>query len=234
MKRLSILTLVFSLAFMAFFIGPSLLSNQFAPYPLMKNGDVLDLLTPIVLIPLYWALYRLDGRQPAGMRDSLIFMVFAAFWIMGQGMHLAANSIGHLLENMKSTDIYNLTNFYDEVLGHYLWHFGILALSGMLIYQQWKNPLTQGRPIMWALVTSGVFYGFAYFVVVTEGSTTPMGVPFAMLAALWLLVWGRKNLGQQPILTFFLVAYLLAIVLFLGWGIYWHGLPEFSKVGIIK
>jgi len=234
MKRLSVLTLVFSIAFLVFFIGPPLLSKQFGPYPLMKVGDVFDLFTPLVLIPLYWLLYWLDGSRPIGLKGNVVFMVFVAFWVAGQGMHLAANSIGHLLENMKGTDIYSLTNFYDEILSHYLWHFGIFALSAMIIYRQWRNPLAQGRPMPLAMIVAGVIYGFAYFAIVIEGATTPIGVPFAVLAMLFILVWGRKNLGQQPVLAFFLVTYLLATVLFLCWGIYWHGLPEFSKVGIIK
>ena len=58
MKRLSFLILVFAILFAVFFIGPSLLSQRFSPYPLMKIGDVFEILTPLVLIPLYWLLYR--------------------------------------------------------------------------------------------------------------------------------------------------------------------------------
>jgi hypothetical protein len=87
---------------------------------------------------------------------------------------------------------------------------------------------------MWAVIPGGIIYGFTYFALIIEGATTPLGAPFALLAALFILIRGRKNLGKNPVLAFFLVAYLLAIVLFLGWGIYWHGLPEFSKVGIIN
>jgi hypothetical protein len=233
MKRVTVLTLVFSIAFLVFFFGPPFLSKQFGPYPLMKVGDVFDLFTPLVLIPLYWCLFQLDGNRPIGMKGSILFMIIVAIWVAGQGIHLAANSISHLLENMAGSDAYNLTNFYDEVLSHYLWHFGVLMLSAVLIYRQWKNPLDQSQPVLWALIVAGIIYGFAYFALVIEGATTPMGVPFAVLAALLILIWGRKNLKQQPILVFFLAAYLLSVLLFAGWGIYWHGLPEFSKVGII-
>ena len=233
MKRLSGLVLVFSILFLVFFIGPPFLNMQYSPYPLMKVGDVLDLFTPLVLIPLYWLLYWFGGNRPIGLRGSLIFMFFAALWVAGQSMHLAGNSLGHLLEDMKGTDVYHLTNFYDEVLSHYLWHFGIFALSALLIYRQWKNPSAEGQTLPWAVILAGIIYGFAHFMIVIEGATAPMGVPFAVLAALFILVWGRKNLRQQPLLVFFLTAYLLAMVLFLGWGIYWGGLPEFSQVGII-
>lgn len=48
---------LFSLAFAAGFIGAALLGFPLAFYPLMKAGDALDLLTPLVLIPLYWSLF---------------------------------------------------------------------------------------------------------------------------------------------------------------------------------
>lgn len=80
MKRLSLYIFVFSIAFTVFFIAPPLLNKQFGPYPLMKAGDVFDLFTPLVLIPLYWLMYRLDGSKAIGLRGSLLFMVFAAFW----------------------------------------------------------------------------------------------------------------------------------------------------------
>lgn len=233
MKRLSGFVVVFSLLFLVFFMGPPLLNMQFSPYPLMKVGDVLDLFTPLVLIPLYWSLYWFGGNRVVGLRGSLIFMVFAALWVAGQSMHLAGNSLGHLMEGMKSTDVYRLTIFYDEVLSHYLWHFGIFALSALLIYRQWRDPLVEGQTLPWTVILAGIIYGFAHFMIVIEGATAPVGVPFAVLTVLFILVWGRKNLRQQPLLVFFLTVYLLALVLFLCWGIYWGGLPEFSKVGII-
>jgi hypothetical protein len=56
MKRLSFLSLVFAILFAVFFLGPPFLNMQFSLYPLMKIADVFDLLTPLVLIPLYWLL----------------------------------------------------------------------------------------------------------------------------------------------------------------------------------
>jgi hypothetical protein len=71
---------------------------------------------------------------------------------------------------------------------------------------------------------------------VIEGVTWPINLPFNILALGFILIWGRNKLKQQPILLFFLTAYLVSIVLFAGWGLYWHGLPEFSdpKVGILN
>ena len=148
MSRLTRMILVFSLAFAVLFVGPSMLSSQFGPYPLIKIGDVLDLFTPLVLIPLYWLLYQVGQDKRPGLREGLAFMVLAALWVEGQGIHLAANSIGHLLSEMTSSDAYILTYFYDETLGHVLWHSGVMGLSGELFLMTFaKMPIsTRKRP----------------------------------------------------------------------------------------
>jgi hypothetical protein len=68
---------------------------------------------------------------------------------------------------------------------------------------------------------------------VIVGATLPMGFPFAVLAALFGMVWGRRRFGTQPLLVFFTVAYGVATLFFVGWGIYWRGWPEFSEVGLL-
>jgi len=233
MKQLSLLILVFSILFAVFFIAPPLLSKQFGSYPLMKIGDVFDLLTPLVLIPLYWLLYRLTEEKKITLCEIVLFVFLAALWVEGQGMHLAANSIGHLLEDVKGSDAYQLTFFYDEVLSHYLWHFGIVGLSALLLWRGWHNPFHEGRARLWPLITAGIIYGFTFFVIVIEAGTAPLGIPFAVLATVsgWILGW--KRMREQPLLTFFLLSYSIATALFIGWAIYWRGLPEFSQVGII-
>jgi hypothetical protein len=233
MKKISVLILVFAVAFTVFFIGPPFLGISFGPYPLMKIADVFDILTPLVLLPLYWLLYRLSQNQPLNLSGMVIFFVFAAFWAAGQGMHLAANSIDHLLKGMESSDIYKLTHFYDEILGHYLWHVGIVGLAGFLIFRQWQSPSTEERGSLWPLMLAGVIHGFTFFMIVIEGGTAPLGITFAVLAVLFGLVWGRKMLFMRPVITFFFISYAVALLFFIGWGIYWQGLPQFSEVGII-
>jgi len=138
--RLSRLILAFALLSMVLFLGPALLSQQFGPYPLMRNGDVFDLLTPLVLIPLYWLLFQIRRDLTPTQWEITAFLILAVLWVMGQGMHLGANSISHLMEEMKHSDAYMLTHFYDETLSHYLWHVGIVGLSALLLYRQWRNP----------------------------------------------------------------------------------------------
>jgi len=233
MKRLSFLVLAFAILFAVFFIAPPLLSQQFRPYPLMKMGDIFDILTPLVLIPLYWLLYRLNEEKKITLPGIILFAVLAALWVEGQGMHLAANSIGHLLKEVEGSDAYHLAFFYDEVLSHYLWHLGIVGLSALLLWRQWHNPFREEHTWVWLLIPAGVIYGFTFFVIVIEAGTAPLGIPFAILVTVlgWIL-W-RKGMKQQPLLTFFLISYTVATVFFVGWAIYWSGLPEFSQVGII-
>ncbi len=233
MKRLPVFILVFSIAFAVFFMAPPLLSRQFDLYPLIRTGDVLDMLTPLILIPLYWRLYRMDKSKAVSLAESLAFLVLAAFWVEGQGMHLASNSIGHLLKGTTASDVHELANFYDEVLSHYLWHFGIVGLSALLVFRQWRNPFSEEQIALWPLFLSGFIHGFTLFAIVIEGETAPLGVPFVILIALFGLIWGRRKLREQPLLLFFLISCLVAVALFAGWGIYWRGLPEFSQVGII-
>jgi len=147
-KRLSALILVFAVLFFAFFIALAFLRIPFRLYPLMSVQDVVDIFAPLVLIPLYFLLYRLDSKIPFSFSGLIVFIVLATFWVAGHGMHLSANSINNLLvqEGMETGDIYKLTYFLDEYLSHYLWHIGIAGLSALLIYRNWKILCLIGNP----------------------------------------------------------------------------------------
>ena len=54
MKRLSLLTLRFAVLSVVFFLLLIFFRIPFTLYPLMSYQDALDVLTPLVLIPLYW------------------------------------------------------------------------------------------------------------------------------------------------------------------------------------
>ncbi len=234
MNRLARLILIFAVAYAVLIISPAFLDGQFPAYPLIKWGDVTDLLTPWILLPLYWLLYRVDARTPPGTRENVAFLVLAALWVQGQGMHLAANSIGHLLDSQKGTDPQLLTHFYDEGLSHYLWHLGVVGLAALLLWRQWQHPFKGERSSLVMESVGGVIYGLTYFVSTVEAGTGWLGVPFAAGVVAFGLLRGRQAVREQPILAFSLVAYGLAAILFLGWAIYWQGFPQFSEVGIIK
>jgi hypothetical protein len=75
MKQFSRLILLFSLVFAVFFVGPPLLHKDFAFFPLISTGEVLDLLTPVVLLPLYWLLYQRDSVKSVPLTGCIIFLI---------------------------------------------------------------------------------------------------------------------------------------------------------------
>lgn len=222
------LILIFAIAFAILLIAPPFLSQQFSPYPLMKTGDVFDILTPVILIPLYWLLFRL-GKAPS-TREIALFLVFTALWIEGQGMHLGANSIKHLMDDLHGTDVYALTDFYDEVLGHYLWHIGVAGLALLLVWRQIGSPLEQALASLRTEIAAAVIYGFVYCLITIEAGTVPLGLPVAVIVTLIGLT-RRRDLRREPLTAFFFAAHALALILLAIWFARWGGFPQFSELG---
>jgi len=228
----SSLILTFALGFTAFILLPPFLSQPFPAYSLIHWADVFDLLTPLVLVPLYWLLFTDSGGLTRGLRLTVVFLILAALWTLGQGMHLGANSISNLL-GAGAGDIYGIVHFYDEVLSHYLWHAGIAGLSILLVFAASPDP-SATRPVRWGLVaTSAILYGLTYFLAVNEGGTVPLGLPAAALIPLAILAFHRRELRRHNMIAFFFIGYILAVVLFVAWYAYWGGFPEFSEVGLL-
>ena len=232
MKRLSLLSLIFAFLSLTFFLLLVFLRIPFVSYPLMSWQDALDVLTPLVLIPLYWLMYRGVSRGRNNLTSEIVFMVMSAFWVMGQGMHLSANSIDNLIGylardeiiDVHPTDLYTLTYFYDEYLSHYLWHIGVVGLAALLIYESWRGSVEERTN--WGLVIpAGLIYGFTCFCFFLEGNTLILGLPFVTIVMLLNLIFGRSKLAQQPILSFFFVTSLFTFLLFAAWGLYWGGFP---------
>jgi uncharacterized membrane protein len=240
MKNRSLLTLIFTLLSILFFLLLIFFRTPFPPYPLMSYQDAFDLLTPVVLIPVYWILFENTAGGAFKRGETLAFMVLSSVWVLGQGMHLAANSVNNLAEalareqvfDMTGTTIYTLTYFFDEHLSHTLWHIGIAGLAALLIYRDWRHPSGE-KATWWVTLLSGFLYGFTLFCIFLEGQTVLLGLPFTILITVLTLVWGRQGLAQRPVHAFFFVACLVAVLLFTGWGLYWGGFPEFSDVGLI-
>lgn len=232
MKRLSNLILIFAFAFAVLIILPALINKPFSPYPYMKVSDVIDLFTPLVLIPLYYLLLFYGGSEEPGVRTMVLFMVFAAVWVLGQGMHLAANSIGHWLADSMGEDINQVTYFYDELFGHFIWHLGVAALSVQLIFHEWRHPLKGQINSLWQEVVAGIPYGFTIAAMGLEGNTVALMYPFSVLAGILCIIAGKGQFRQQKLLTFFLVGYGFAAIGFTVWGIIFRGFPPPTEVGI--
>lgn len=234
MKRLPLLTLIFAILSAVFFLVLIFFRFPFGLYPLISYQDALDHLTPLVLIPLYWLLFKHASSQPASKAAETAFMVLAALWALGHGMHLAANSVNNLSENLAKagtldilgTDIYKLTYFYDEYLSHFVWHLGVVGLAALLIYRAWRSP--EGMATSWGFAGVGGFiYGVTAFMFFDEGQTAAMiGFPFSLIITLVFLIGGRKKFAQSPILAFFFVAFLVCLILLAGWWLYWGCFTE--------
>jgi hypothetical protein len=236
-NRLSGLTLLLAILSAAFFLLLVFFRSPFPPEPLMSYQDALDLLTPVVLLPVYWLIFRRSAKDPAQHAEELAFVILGALWVMGHGMHLSANSIANLLAAGgpvpgPATDVAALTHLYDEVLSHYLWHAAVIGLAVLLIYREWHRPT--GQETAWRPTSvGGLIYGFTLFSIFLEGGTVSIGMPFTAGVLVFGLLWGRGVVAQRPVLAFFAIAGGVALVLFIGWGVYWGGFPQFSDVGLI-
>jgi hypothetical protein len=238
MKRLSLWTLVFAILSLVFIDLLVFLRTPFSLYSLMSYQDAFDLLTPVVLIPLYWILFRYAGRDMPSLAEEIAFLVLVALWVEGQGMHLAANSSSNLMEDLAddnlidltANDLFDLIHFYDEGLSHVLWHASLLGLAALLMVREWRAPAGL-LTTWWFAVPAGIMYGFMLFAQGVEGQVVWMGLPFVLLVTVAGLVWGRKRLGQQPVFAFFFLSCLVALLFYISWGVFWGGFPEFSEVG---
>ncbi len=240
MKRISLLALVFAIVTVVFLLLLIFFRIPFPLYPLMSYQDVLDILTPLVLIPIYWLLFQSSAGSAPGRGEQLTFITLSTIWVFGHGMHLAANSIDNLIEGLAKqggvdvtgTSIYQLTYFMDEHLSHYLWHIAIVGLLALIVYREWRHP-AGAKTVWWESGLAGFLYGVTLFLIFLEGQTVPLGLPVVTISALVTLIWGRKKMAQQPVLAFAGIACCLAVLLLAGWGIYWGGFPQLTDVGLI-
>lgn len=231
--------LAFALAFFVFLILPSLLPGPFALDSRMSAGDALDLVTPIVLLPLYWALFRAAASNAPSRRETFLFLALAALWAEGHGLHLSANAIGHHLRGTDdSAAAATVADFFDEHLSHFLWHGAMIALSALAIWRGWSDPspppVGEGSGARAGVVLAGVLYGFTYFAVVVEGGTAAIGVPAAALAATAGIAHRRGGRTSGAVALFFTAGYAGALFFFALWALLRGGLPQFSEVGIIR
>lgn len=240
MRSLSSLTLVFALLSLVLLVLLVFLRTPFPFYPLVSWQDVLDLLTPLVLIPIYWLMFRRGSHGRSSVSADIAFMVFAGVWVLGHGLHLSANSIDNLAEglarrrelDLTGTSVYRLIYFFDERLSHPVWHLGMLGLAGLLIFTEARDPVGAST-VWWVAAAAGLVYGITYFCIFLEGQTVVLGLPFAAIVTGLTLVRGRRTLGQRPLAAFFGLACLVALLLFAVWGLYWKGFPQFTDVGLI-
>lgn len=227
--RIRNLLMIFSVVFIVFHLVPFFLDYQFKlTLPLL--GDFVDLLTPFLLILLYFLIYVELNRKKHFIFPSRwvigAFVAGAVFLVSGHGMHLAANSVARLLEYAPTSSVYALNYFFDETLGHIWWHVGILILSLGAIILQLKIPYDNEPKI--AIIIPAVLYAITLAVISIEGQTTYLMLPASLLIGIGLhyFIKKRKLKEKQPIVFYFYYGYLITAVLMIIYGIVFKGFPQ--------
>ena len=209
-------------------------------------GDTLDFLTPFAVIPLAYLLYShlkkvlQASNYFTGIKCLVAKIVLAVGFILyvdGHGLHLSANSIARLLQNMKESAIFKATYLFDEIISHFMWDSGVFLISIGLIILASKLPFKSlSRPNLILLSLGAAFYGFTFTVNGIEGQTVVFTFPAAFIGFLlsFLLYLKRRKDGlENSFFIFFSMAYLLSALLFAYWGLTHSGFPQFSELGWI-
>lgn len=239
------LLLAYGLVFAFFQIMPAFLP-AFLKRPLTW-GDTLDFLTPWAVIPVAYLVYSqvknilLSPYSFSGhpsLAGKIILASGFISYIDGHGLHLSANAIARLLQQMKGTTIYKATYLFDEVISHFMWDGGVFLISIGFIILAYKLPFKSlsGKNFVF-LLTGAAFYGFTFTVDGIEGQTVIFTLPAACLGFLLSLIFylKKKRRGfQNPFFIFFAVSYLISLLLFVYWGLSYSGFPQFSELGWIR
>jgi hypothetical protein len=246
-NKISCILFFFGLTYSFFHIVPS-----FLPRLLKKPltwGDTLDFITPLAVIPLVFFLYfqiksalKSQGSLESSprFRNRLgKFLIGLGFllYVDGHGLHLAANSLARLLNDMLDSELYRAAYLLDEIISHIMLNGGMVLIAAGLILFALNLSFESLSGKNFNLLSFGaVFYGFNFTVNCIEGQTVALGIAASGLGFLltsYLYYQNRKSNPNNPILLFFLAAYFLSLILFAYWGITNSGFPQFSELGWI-
>jgi hypothetical protein len=236
--RLPAALLAYALALAVLLLVPPYLKASVGPPRAFTLQEAADLLTPLVVIPLAWLVFDLAGGF--GRRGLAAFLVIAALWVEGQGIHLAANAVGDAFPPGGAAAFYqtvpgDLDLWLDETLSHWMWHAAWIALSILVLAAATRADVPPiGRTSATAAL-AGLVHGATFFLVSVEGVTTLLGIPASILILTVSLLAGRRGLARHPVVTFLLVTTVVTLLGYVGWGALnqWT-LPEFSKVGLFS
>jgi hypothetical protein len=226
-------------AFLSLYLGSVYIKAPFAR-PGVTVGDLIDIAIPMVLIFLYALVGRALGAvtMPSHGRSApRMLLILGGFaLVLGHGMHVAANSIHDAIDRARITDPYGLVNWWDERVSHFAIDFSKIALCVGLTALEGRSheagPFSkQGRmPAPGFLALGALAYGFITFAAGVEGQTVALLLPFCVLYPIWSLTRGRPF---PPVRRFYTLGAVVSIALFTVWGVWHHGFPEFSAVGLI-
>lgn len=176
-------------------------------------ADWIDLLTPYVVVGAAAGALR---AGPAARGTWPLFGFAAVLYTQGQGIHLAANSVGNAAPGAPA-------HLWDERVGHYLWYVGFaLVVAALASTFAQREPVGGAAAHLLALVV-----GLTHFTNSVEGQTAVLGIGTAAVFVGWGLLT-RAGFGRV-----LLTAYGGSLVLFAVFGVWQGGFPEFSDLGWI-
>ena len=234
--RLPLALLAYAVALAVFLLVPPYLKASVGPPSGFTLQEAVDLLTPLIVLPLAWYVFDLTGGL--GRMGNVAFLVIAIVWTEGQAIHLATNAIGDAVppdavEAFIQTAPGELAHWFDEELSHLMWHAAWVALSFLLLIAASRTPAAPAARTSVTAAAAGFVHGATFFVVSVEGVTTLLGIPASIVLLAWSASLARQGIAGRPVVAFFLVSSVVTLVGYVGWAALNGGtLPEFSKVGL--
>lgn len=220
-KRLPGALLAYAVALAVFLLVPPNLHPTVGPPTWFTLQEAVDLLTPVVVIPLAWVV--LDCCGVIRGRALVAFLIIAAVWIEGQGIHLAANAIGDAFARGDARDAFyatgagDLDHWLDEVLSHWMWHLAWAALTILMLGVAMRRGDWPTGPGAATSAIAGLIHGLTFFLVTTEGGTTAIGIPLSIVLLAWSGVETRAG-STHPLVRFMLVSSAATLLAYLGWA----------------
>jgi hypothetical protein len=223
--RLPAALLAYAAALAVFLLVPPFFKGSVGPVAAFTVQEALDLLTPLVVLPLAW--YVLDCTGGLGRRGLIAFLVAAALWTEGQGIHLAANAIGDAFGSHAAAEAFyatvpgELDLWFDEGLSHWMWHLAWAAISILMLALATTGEgrtARAGRMAHGVAGVAGLLYGATFFAATTEGETTLIGIPLSVLLVVWAAVARRRGRSRSPVVTFFIVGPATTLLAYLTWA----------------
>lgn len=238
MHKFTKLILILVIGLWSVVLSQEFLLKFFIPGTNFIAADVLDFLVIGFFVTMFFLIYKsLEIKETSkGWLVSLFF--FLMIFVDGHGVHFATNSIHNLAdtEGLNSGEIFNLINFYDEILGHILINVGLFGLFLSVLVLHLKNPLSKlskKEEIILLLVGAGagVLHGFSLL----EGQ---LGfVSFIFLPVLIFtayLLTRNEDRTKLPFLKFAMTSFVGAFLVIMTWFGFTDSFKEPSKAGVLK
>jgi hypothetical protein len=223
-RQLSRALLSYSVAIAVFLLIPPTIKSAVGPPDAFTGQELVDLFTPVVVLPIAWLVLSLGGRldRPA----AVAFAAIAGLWAGAQGIHLAANAIGDAFLAGPARDAFygtkagELDHFLDEDLGHWGWHVAWALLSILLLVTAVRAGAFS-RPSTVTTLTAavaGVVHGATFAIVTTEGGTAGLGIALS-IALLGAAGYRLRTGSRHPTLVFLAASSAVTLVAYLAWAI---------------